>query len=184
MQANGAILESLRTKKTTKKTNESGEIRKALIDLRKLKGKTAATFESATLRQLMSKVYKMQPTQIVERTIDTSLDNLSIMAHVNGSRYIGEKLDGMPHGYGTGVTPDGDMYNGDWFCGLPHGEGIYYWTDGVVYIGMWRNGIRHGRGGYLIDDETYLCEFENDKLISLDGEIVEKVFIKKKALKA
>ena len=184
MMTRSAILEGLKTKKARRAANEGSEIRKALIDLRNLKGKSTSTFESPTRRQLMSKIYKVPTTQIVERTIDVSLDNLNIMAHTSGARYIGERLDGVPHGYGTCVTPDGDMYNGDWFGGLPHGEGIYFWADGVAYIGTWRNGIRHGRGGYIIDDETYLCVFDNDRLISLDGEIIERVLFKKKALKA
>jgi hypothetical protein len=83
--------------------------------------------------------------------------------------YIGEQVNGLPHGkgkitYSSGATYDGDFvnafphgkgkitysngatYNGDWINGLPHGKGKITYSSGATYNGDWINGKCHGKG--------------------------------------
>ena len=64
----------------------------------------------------------------------------------NGSRYEGEKLDGMRHGQGKFFYQDGGLYEGGWKENKMHGRGIswmkflgvlYYATGKPAYDGEW-----------------------------------------------
>ena len=69
-----------------------------------------------------------------------------------GGGYIGELVDGVPHGQGTWTASDGQKYVGEWKGGNSHGQGTYKWTDGTKYVGEWKNGKMHGQGTYTWPD--------------------------------
>lgn len=54
--------------------------------------------------------------------------------------YVGETLDGLPHGYGT-LTSAKLVYRGDFKDGLPHGNGSVTIMETYMYEGVWVNGI-------------------------------------------
>ena len=65
----------------------------------------------------------------------------------DGSRYEGEWLGGVMHGYGTMTWSPlsawpGDKYEGEWSYGLMEGDGVYMKADGTQYDGPWRAGMR------------------------------------------
>lgn len=41
---------------------------------------------------------------------------------------------------------DGENYIGDFMNGMPHGNGTYRYKEGSKYIGEWKNGMRNGQG--------------------------------------
>ena len=53
----------------------------------------------------------------------------------NGSKYVGELINGKPHGQGTQTIIDGAVYVGEFKNGLRHGQGTYTFTDGEKYTG-------------------------------------------------
>ena len=86
-----------------------------------------------------------------------------------GRVYLGEILDGRPHGEGRMIWPSGAVHTGTWVDGTRHGAGTYResgsvtyvgefrdgecagngwltWPDGRSYDGAWRAGMRHGDG--------------------------------------
>jgi hypothetical protein len=84
----------------------------------------------------------------------------------NGARvtYIGDVLDGMANGFGTGLWNTGGVYEGQWYNNMRHGQGIYVWADGERYEGSFINGKRSGYGVYTFKNgERYLGEWLDDK---------------------
>ena len=58
----------------------------------------------------------------------------------NGGKYVGDVVNGLPHGQGTYTRSSGDKYVGEFKDGKKHGQGIYAFPDGYQYIGELRDG--------------------------------------------
>lgn len=79
----------------------------------------------------------------------------------DGSDYVGQMKDGVPHGYGVMRWPDGGVYEGEWRSGNREGGGRARWPDGHEFSGSWANNepqkgrwtIRDGRTftGHRVD---------------------------------
>ena len=67
----------------------------------------------------------------------------------DGSSYVGEYLNGQPHGFGTYTWPDGDKYAGFWINGKRHGIGFHSRTNGFVYVGNFQNNLPQGDGSSI-----------------------------------
>ncbi|RLN06132.1 hypothetical protein BBJ28_00004727 [Nothophytophthora sp. Chile5] len=73
--------------------------------------------------------------------------------------YVGEVLDGVPHGRGESHhEATGDVYVGSWMAGRRSGHGVVTLRDGSVYRGEWRNGRRNGFG--LFDDARTRARYD------------------------
>lgn len=60
-------------------------------------------------------------------------------AYSNGDRYVGDMLDGLPHGVGEmSYAAGGEVYRGQWRRGQHHGRGEKNWGDGILYCGEWQ----------------------------------------------
>ena len=68
-----------------------------------------------------------------------------------GAKYVGEVLNGQPHGFGTSTWPDGDEYAGDWNFGKRHGFGIQTFGDGSRFVGEFRDNVMWQGKGYFPD---------------------------------
>ena len=66
----------------------------------------------------------------------------------DGSKYVGEVSNGVPHGQGTYTFASGDKYVGEWKNFLYHGHGTSIYADGSKYIGEYKDGVHHGQGTY------------------------------------
>jgi len=64
----------------------------------------------------------------------------------NGRRYVGEMLDGKPHGHGTMTVDEHNKYVGDFVEGRIEGHGKLYLPDGSVYEGEFKNNKINGYG--------------------------------------
>jgi hypothetical protein len=81
-----------------------------------------------------------------------------------GGTYIGEVVDGLPHGQGTWTYPNGNKYVGEYKNGKKNGKGTYTWPDGHKYVGEFKDGKRHGQGTYTwADGRKYVGEYKNGK---------------------
>ncbi|MCC7503685.1 MAG: caspase family protein [Saprospiraceae bacterium] len=58
----------------------------------------------------------------------------------DGSRWIGEFKNGVPHGEGVCFYANGDRYEGAWANNAPYGEGVMHYANGRVYGAVWMNG--------------------------------------------
>ena len=67
----------------------------------------------------------------------------------DGSYYEGDFVDGNFQGYGVRVYPSGSRYEGYWVNDLPSGKGKYTWVDGDYYEGDFLNDKFHGHGKYV-----------------------------------
>ncbi len=63
----------------------------------------------------------------------------------DGSRWVGDILDGMPDGDGTLKYANGDRYEGQFSNHAPHGEGVMYYANGRVYGALWSEGKPVGK---------------------------------------
>lgn len=55
----------------------------------------------------------------------------------NGSKYIGQWVNGFRHGNGKIIWPDGASYEGQWGFGQPTNHGIFKFSNGDIYEGSW-----------------------------------------------
>ncbi|MFN3528562.1 MAG: MORN repeat-containing protein [Bacteroidia bacterium] len=69
--------------------------------------------------------------------------------------YVGEKHNGLAHGFGVGLWSTGGIYKGYWQHNLRHGQGWYRWKDGELYEGFFKEGMRTGVGTYYWKDKSY-----------------------------
>jgi hypothetical protein len=76
---------------------------------------------------------------------------------IHGGTYIGEVVDGLPHGQGTWTHPNGAKYVGELKDGKFHGQGTKTWGkgkwEGDKYVGEYKDdkrweGIYYNAGGY------------------------------------
>lgn len=72
----------------------------------------------------------------------------------DGSIYIGQVVDGLPHGRGTMIWPNGNVYTGDHVNGERTGKGSCSWANGDTYAGSFVNDVRTGKGTYTWADGT------------------------------
>ncbi len=63
-----------------------------------------------------------------------------IFTYGDGSKYVGEFLEGEPKGSGVCYYANGDRYEGQWEKHAPHGEGIMYFSSGLSYAALWKYG--------------------------------------------
>ncbi|KAF4716065.1 Elongation of fatty acids protein 2, variant 2 [Perkinsus olseni] len=67
------------------------------------------------------------------------------LGYSDGSKYIGDIVDGQREGEGRWEYPGG-YYQGMWLKNEPHGEGVQTWADGRIYVGTFKEGKFHGAG--------------------------------------
>jgi hypothetical protein len=73
--------------------------------------------------------------------LDHSIGGKGTMTFANDSKYIGEWIDGLPHGKGIMIyLTSGEKYEGEWSAGAPSGYGIYTCHSGHRYYGTWSAG--------------------------------------------
>ncbi|PRD47389.1 MORN repeat-containing protein [Sphingobacterium haloxyli] len=80
-------------------------------------------------------------------------------------QYIGEVIDSMANGVGTGIwESSGGVYKGEWRRNQRHGKGVYTWKDGERYEGAFDNDKRTGFGSYSWSSgERYEGNWLNNK---------------------
>ncbi len=78
----------------------------------------------------------------------------------DGSRYVGDIVNGVLHGTGEIFFANGDYYKGDWLHGERTGKGEMLWKEGGQYIGDFVNGTLQGQGEYSYSDgRKYIGSF-------------------------
>ena len=102
-----------------------------------------------------------------ERLKGTTTASNGKTLQIRGRTYIGEVVNGQPHGQGTLTWPSGNNYVGGWKGGRRHGQGTFTTINGPIHIGVWKSdepweGIRYLASGeiaatYSNGKECYLC---------------------------
>ncbi len=62
------------------------------------------------------------------------------LSYADGSKYVGEFINGEPKGKGICYYANGDRYEGLWDNHAPHGEGVMYFKSGLIYGAVWDHG--------------------------------------------
>ena len=86
------------------------------------------------------------------------------MEYSDGSVYVGETKELLPHGKGK-LTKNAESYEGDFVEGEMTGYGVYIYSPqvGDKYEGFMKNGLREGTGKYTwADGSTYEGGYKND----------------------
>ena len=157
--------------------------------------------ETGRYNKSENEVMKMEPLTVKEvcSNMANKLFSIEGMKSDQGQelqldygRYVGQVLNGKPHGKGivyfnsddklTRVSYEGDWvdgkwtgkgimkwkdgykYDGEWKNFRFDGQGTYYWVNGNKYVGNYENGKRQGQGTYYYaNGNKYVGNFENDK---------------------
>ena len=70
-----------------------------------------------------------------------------VESYQNNSKYEGEKLNGMRHGYGKFFYQDGGLFEGEWIQNKMNGKGVLSYTSGKpAYKGDWLDDKFEGFG--------------------------------------
>ena len=69
-----------------------------------------------------------------------------------GRVYLGEVLEGRPHGEGRMVWPSDAVHTSTWGDGARHGAGTFREREGAAYVGEFRDGARAGKGRFTWPD--------------------------------
>ncbi len=140
--------------------------------------------------QTTESVTVKEPVNARPSRANNTRNNSNTINYDDGSVYVGEVLDGEPHGFGKMTYSDDDEYDrdyyeGNWKNGEFHGRGKIVWVTGEVFEGELENGERNGYGKVTYDSgDTYEGNFVADsregygKYIFKDGERYEGEFHK------
>ena len=89
--------------------------------------------------------------------------NNQVINYPDGSRYVGQIINGLREGKGTYYLNDGDRYEGEWRNAKREGKGIMYNNNGDRYEGDYRNAKREGKGIYYHKNgDRYEGDYRND----------------------
>ena len=95
--------------------------------------------------------------------ITNNINNQQELISIEGTRYVGQVVNGLPEGKGIMYYNDGDRYEGDFRNGKQEGKGIYYHNDGDRYEGDFRNDKREGKGiMYYHNGDRSMGDYNND----------------------
>ena len=81
-----------------------------------------------------------------------ALDEKRAGSGSSADEYVGQFVDGVPHGVGTCSYASGAVYEGQWRRGLRHGEGELRDENGSVYRGGFEGGVCAGQGAWHYAD--------------------------------
>ncbi len=95
---------------------------------------------------------------------ETIINGQGAVFFSDGSKYVGQFMDGIIHGQGTIDFPDGSKYLGGFLAGEMNGQGTMIFPDGSKYVGQFKGGTMHGKGKISFpDDSMYEGELMDDK---------------------
>lgn len=60
------------------------------------------------------------------------------LEYSGGNCYIGETVNGKPHGKGFYIWSNGNVWYGEWTDGERNGYGIYFPCEGFIFTGTWK----------------------------------------------
>ena len=84
----------------------------------------------------------------------------------DGSKYIGQIINGLKGGKGIFFWKNGLSYEGDWKNDIMEGKGIYYFNNGDRYEGDWKNNEKEGNGIFYYENgDRELGNYLNGKRI-------------------
>ncbi|XP_036374106.1 ankyrin repeat and MYND domain-containing protein 1 [Megalops cyprinoides] len=72
----------------------------------------------------------------------------------DGSRYVGEFVNGLKHGKGVFTWANGEFYDGSFYKDYRHGNGTYSWPGGSRFTGKFYRNRKEGYGTQHLADGT------------------------------
>lgn len=137
-----------------------------ILNIETAKVEQTANIQSSTTVEGLDRNCKVLAAKLLNLNIATGAQKGELM--IGENKYVGEYLNGQPHGYGT-LYFFNDKYNrksyeGAWINGKRAGQGTMIWNDGEKYVGGWEDGLRNGYGtDYYADGRIYEGNFLRDK---------------------
>jgi hypothetical protein len=108
-----------------------------------------------------SHVYARKPEPVSQQGGQMQANQV-VMSENDTPMYIGDELDGLPHGEGKMMYPDGSYYIGEFQDGNFHGSGMMYSADGETqFIGTFENGFPIGVGNFFSGETMEKVIFDN-----------------------
>lgn len=90
------------------------------------------------------------------------------LSYADGSKYLGDFVEGEPRGQGVCYYANGDRYEGQWENHAPHGEGTMYFKSGLVYGAIWKHGEAvkqlHSKKEFVLDETVKVDQDEEVKI--------------------
>lgn len=96
--------------------------------------------EIATTEKVNTEDSNIPTDELPDCTRGDCPDGIGVYAYGDGSKWVGEFVNGVPDGDGTCYYANGDKYVGNWKRHAPHGEGIMYYANERVVGAIWEYG--------------------------------------------
>ncbi|KAL4460854.1 hypothetical protein ABPG74_016326 [Tetrahymena malaccensis] len=95
--------------------------------------------------------------QFYSNRFNSEIPEVVIENYQNGSRYEGEKMNGLRHGQGRFFYQDGGLYDGEWKDNKMNGRGVLSYASGkIAYDGYWEDDKFHGFGALFNENPAEL----------------------------
>ncbi|KAL4506775.1 hypothetical protein ABPG72_001196 [Tetrahymena utriculariae] len=95
--------------------------------------------------------------QFYSNRFNNEIPEVVIENYQNGSRYEGEKMNGLRHGQGRFYYQDGGLYDGEWKDNKMNGRGVLSYASGkIAYDGYWEDDKFHGFGALFNENPAEL----------------------------
>ena len=95
---------------------------------------------------IFSKIFGSTPDNASptgNRNIQKPSNNIKVKgtrSYGDGTKYVGEFINGVENGQGKQTYPDGRVYEGEWKANMYHGQGAYTLADGTKQTGEFKDG--------------------------------------------
>ncbi|MEE9438035.1 MAG: caspase family protein [Saprospiraceae bacterium] len=93
-------------------------------------------------------------------TMKNCHNELGVYNYSDGSRYLGQFMNGSPKGEGRCEYFNGDLYEGSWALHAPHGKGVMTFSSGKKYAAIWDYGNPKEQ---LLEDINYVPKINSNK---------------------
>ena len=84
------------------------------------------------------------------------------MVYADGSVYVGEFSNNIPHGIGELEYVNKDKYKGQFHEAMKWGNGNYFYAEGTVFSGRWEEDNKIEGELILFNGDTFKGTFRNN----------------------
>ncbi|MBK9109707.1 MAG: caspase family protein [Saprospiraceae bacterium] len=99
-----------------------------------------AIVQEKPIQKIEAKIEMEPESELPDCNISFCESGRGVFKYADGSKYVGEFVDGEPVGKGICYYSNGDRYEGQWKNHSPNGEGMMYFTSGLIYGAVWDHG--------------------------------------------
>jgi hypothetical protein len=84
--------------------------------------------------------------------------DIGFIENDDGTKFIGNYLNGKIYDFGTFHWNEGHVYYGQWKNEKMDGKGKFTWINGDVFVGNYSRDLKNGEGEYYFADQKSILK--------------------------